>query len=61
MNLIKDQLEKFPDMEENMNKILRNMKQLNLGELRDEIKQLNLALAQRVDNATFEKTTNDIF
>ena len=53
-NKLKEQVGKIQELEDMLNKLLRDMKGLNLGELKDRLDELYRLLAQKADKKDVE-------
>lgn len=60
LNRLKELTNKIPELEDMLNKILKDLKGLNLGELKDKLKELERLISEKADKADVDKALADI-
>jgi hypothetical protein len=54
LNRLRELTNKIPELEEMLNKILKDLKALNLGELKDKLKELQRLISEKADKSEIE-------
>jgi DNA-binding transcriptional MerR regulator len=60
LNRLKELTNKIPELEDMLNKILKDLKGLNLGELKDKLKELEKLINEKADKDTVDKALADL-
>lgn len=60
LNRLKELTNKIPELEDMLNKILKDLKGLNLGELKDKLKELERMIGEKADKSEVDKALNDL-